>query len=523
VSPDPNEVVADLQRVVARLQQIDLWPPWNAVAAVVAAVRTAHTVASTPPAPDPADLDRAATAWHQVALHWEESGQDVLTTRSKTASPVWVGEAAAIFRESLLALSLRFESVDMAADGVEIALLDCEAPMEAARKRHAAAYGELAQNLSLHLGDLPPWKAADKLRKIIDAVIRSVNELIGAYQDAAGAVHECRTTIIAVADTITLPTVLVGSVSAIDQANLLTALGGLGNDIGPLRGSTAARAQAALDAMTPQQRARAQALLDGATDYLSRGWILAAIASGLDGQALDRYAVQLATMTSAEVKALDPTGAFWAFRQPDNTTCGSSSLVMARMINDPAYAMSIIVGYDPRTGEHAPLLPSDPPTSDPKAQARLRFGAEALAMHTQTNGLTDHDGRFNGAWPEAWGTSPGSAARQMSGGEGLSGVPGSSYQVRYVDPDNRDVAYDNIVRAVDAGHAVPMYNYEINRSDGRSGAHITLVTGTQGDNLVVYDPGTGMTVTVTREQFTTAHLQDATLGWDHPLAAVVPR
>ena len=532
MSSDWGDVVESLQGVLARLQRIDLWPPWDAVNTVVDAVEAAYQVATEPPGPDPGDLDDAAGGWHGVYLYWEQASCDVRSTRSRSTEPgVWAGEGGEAFRASLSALSSRLDSVWQAARAVEGALVDCQGPMGAARVRHANAYFSLAQHLSIHLGDLVPWKAVDKLRGIVEGVADMIRELIGSYQDAATAVEDCRTAVVAAVDTIELPTMLVAGVSAIDQVNLFKGTDGEADDRGPLRGSTAWRAQAVLNAMTPEQRAAAQALLDDAADQTTRGWILAAIASGLGGTALDRYAQHLATMTPDEVKALDPTTHSseysGTFQQPDDTTCGSSSLVMARMLNDPAYAMSVITGYDPRTGQQATLLSSGPgqsPNSDPNVQMQLRFAQEATTMHDQTSSTTTHDGGFNGWWPEAWGTSPGATARQMSGGDGLSGVPGSSYEVQYVDPADRTATYDDIVRAVDDGHAVPIFDYDIQRdSDGQSGAHVTLVTGTQGDDLLVYEPGSGATVTLSREQFITANLEEARLGWDRPMAAVLPR
>ena len=151
-----------------------------------------------------------------------------------------------------------------------------------------------------------------------------------------------------------------------------------------------------------------------------------------------------------------------------------------------------------------------------------RFQNAAVAMHHQTSGPTDHDGGFNGYWPEAWGTSPGAAARQMSGGDGLSGVPGSSYDTSYVDPTNRADSFDDIIRAVDRGHAVPLFTYDIQNAGGRSGAHVVLVTGTDGDTLRIYEPESGRTRVVGREEFVSASLRED-LGWNKPLVAVLPR
>ncbi len=535
---DLGDVVENLQGVLARLQRVDLWPPWDAVGTVTDAVRSALTVATEPPGPAPADLEDAAEGWHKIALHWEQAADDATTSRLETAEPgVWAGEAGEAFRASMRGLSSRFESVRDAAQAVDDALTDCQAPMSAARARYTTAYYQLAQDLHIDLGDVvTPWRAADKLRQIVAGIADTIRELIGAYQDADTAVDTCKTAVVAAVDTIELPTALVSGVGAVDQVNLLSQAGGSGDDVGPLRGSTAERAQAALDAMTPDQRAAAQALIDSAADPTARGWVLAAVASGLDGQALQRYATHLTTMTPAQLASLDPTthlpaalpydgvkGSLW---QPDNTTCGSSSLVMARMLNDPAYAMSIITGYDPRTGTFSAELDKSLPGQlgdlERGAQMQRRFQQEVIAMHHQTNGLVDHSGGFNGWWPEALGTSPGAAARQMSGGDGLSGVPQASYGVQYVDPTDRASTYDDIVQAVDSGHAVPVYTWDINNGNGASGAHVTLVTGTQGDDLLVYEPGRGVVMTVVREQFTAAQLGD-TVGWDRPMAAVLPR
>jgi hypothetical protein len=332
-------------------------------------------------------------------------------------------------------------------------------------------------------------------------------------------------------DMVALPTTLVEGVSALEQTNLFTA--GAGNDTGPLRGSTAQRAQEALDAMTPEERAHVQTLLDGAKDGTRREWILAAVASGLDGQALDRYAGQLDKMTSQELAAMsgqgvDSTGRS-VFTQPDSTACGSSSLVMARMLNDPAYAMYIATGYDPHTDTHAAALPYDsgakntlPAGSDPALeQMQRRFQQDALAMHNQTN-----DGVWNNGlqvpWPKDFGTQPWAAANQMSGD---SGVPGSTYDVQVVDLDNRSRTYNDVVKAVNNGHAVPVYTYDIDvNRDGNpsdTGAHVTLVVGTSGDDLKVYEPTSGQTRTVSRAEFEGSLTNK--LGWDRPMAAVLPK
>ena len=521
------EATEQLVTILARLQQIDLWPPTDAAETIIEAVRTAYEVAEVPPGPEPDQLADCAAAWHVMGPRWTQAVADVRTSRDRTAADgVWVGEAGDAFRASMTEVARRFASVPHATGAIESALTVCASTTRAARRRHAAAQASLHRHLRITWSDLLPWELVDHLRRALESILDALRELIGAYRDAATALEACGAATATALDGIELPSVLVAGVSAVEQVSLMSA--GAGDDTGPLRGSTARRAQEALDAMSAADRARAQELLDAAPDGLARGWILAALASGLTGDALTRYAARLALLSEEQLRDLDPTSHDGVFAQPDGTTCGSSSLVMARMLNDPAFAMAIITGYDPRTDATSTptSLEPDPrpglhiPPSDIPIAAR--FQGAARAMHDQTSSLTSHDGSFNGWWPEALGTSPGAAARQMGGGAGLSGVPGSSYEVAYVDAADRAATFDRIVAAVDDGHAVPVYTYDVQSSGGSSGAHVTLVTGSRGDDLLVYDPWEARTVVVTRDEFTTASL-GGDLGWDKPMATVLPR
>ena len=190
--------------------------------------------------------------------------------------------------------------------------------------------------------------------------------------------------------------------------------------------------------------------------------------------------------------APDPIAHVGAFVQPDQTTCGSATLVVARMLNDPGYA--------------ARVLGSDP------ADLRAWFAREALSMHRRTNRC----------WPLFWGTTPRAVARQMSRRVDGSGVAGAAYFVRYVDAKDRGGVFDAITRAVGDGHATPVYTYDVRNGRRLSGAHVTLAIQTSGAGLLIYDPARGAIVAVTRQAFCDARLEGA-LGWDRPAAAVLPR
>lgn len=259
-----------------------------------------------------------------------------------------------------------------------------------------------------------------------------------------------------------------------------------------------------LAALTPADRAAVEQALRTTADPNARALIREAVATGLTGETLSRYTERVQQLTPAEVAALDPATFRGAeARQPDGTTCGSSSLVMARMENNPAYAMAVLTGYDPATG-----------TTDPGTRAE-RFAAESLAMHERTNGWLDRDGDLQSAWPEAWGTAPGPLANEMSS-PGGSGVPGTEYQVDWVRGGDRGSSFDQMVTASQNGHNVPVYVGSDNLP-----RHVVLVTATDGNTLSFYEPGRGETVTVTRDQWVNDRANLG--GWGRPWAIVVPR
>ena len=188
----------------------------------------------------------------------------------------------------------------------------------------------------------------------------------------------------------------------------------------------------------------------------------------------------------------DPIAHVGAFVQPDKTTCGSATLVLARMLNDPDYAAGVLAGGPD--------------------EIKARFAQETIDMHRRTSRL----------WPMAWGTHPWISARQMSRRVGGSGVPGTKYVARLVDAKDRGRLFDAVVQAVADGHVVPVFTYDLRTVQGYSGAHSTLALGLAGPDLRVYDSWRGVVVTVGRAEFSEARLA-GTLGWDRPGAAVLPR
>ncbi len=187
--------------------------------------------------------------------------------------------------------------------------------------------------------------------------------------------------------------------------------------------------------------------------------------------------------------------------QPDRTTCGSACLVVARMLGDRDYARWL------ETGEAAGR------TRDPRPRRR-RFADEVLATHVRTNRWYGASGAMQVAWPRALGTAPWALAHELTATGGTS-APGTRHRVLVVSPQHRGEAYDDVVRAVGLGHAVPLYVGT--RSLPR---HVVLVVGGDDAALTAYDPASGGPVTITRDAFDRGALRVA--GWSEPWFAVLP-
>ena len=185
----------------------------------------------------------------------------------------------------------------------------------------------------------------------------------------------------------------------------------------------------------------------------------------------------------------DPLVPTWAaavfrrrFSQPDQTTCGPTCLVVARILADEEYAA--------------------------KASELETFRAEVLALHKKVTSLRDTSGRMQLPWPPFFGTPPWAVARQM---ETITGVSFDSDLV----VSGRGSAYDRIAAATAEGHRVPVFvgNRWLPR-------HVVLALGVVDDALRFYEPAKGRLVDVSRASFADARLGLA--GWDRPWFLVLP-
>jgi hypothetical protein len=189
--------------------------------------------------------------------------------------------------------------------------------------------------------------------------------------------------------------------------------------------------------------------------------------------------------------------------QPDPTTCGSCSLVVARMIDDPSYAEFMVSGVNPATGEQR------------AGTIQARFEHEALAMHKTTSAFKDTGGRWQLPWPKALGTQPWALAREMTH---EAGEKDTTYDARPIAPSQRSRTFSRIASLAAAGHVVPLFVG--NRWSPR---HVVLVL--PGDQpgrgeVRIYDPASGGRYPISARDFAGGRLDVA--GWQVPWVVVVP-
>ena len=145
------------------------------------------------------------------------------------------------------------------------------------------------------------------------------------------------------------------------------------------------------------------------------------------------------------------------FVQPDQTTCGSSSLVMARMINTPTYGDEI-------------LGAAGDGTTDPGAvEATLRPGGAGDAPHDRR--MEGQRRRVAVAVADPARHPAAGRCRQLTVAGG-SGRPGVKYGAQLANPLALAATYDAVTAALDAGDCVPLFI-----GDDVIARHVVLVTG----------------------------------------------
>ncbi|MFG1925861.1 hypothetical protein [Cryptosporangium sp. NPDC048952] len=214
------------------------------------------------------------------------------------------------------------------------------------------------------------------------------------------------------------------------------------------------------------------ALADAASDA-ERDYLLKALAAGNSVPAVVAFAEKLRGRPEEWLRThltlLDPTtpgtvtyrGA--RFAQTDQTTCGTTTVMAARLLADPIYAFRLTTGD----------RPDDPTSTSPEAYER-RLVAEQKSLRGWTNRL----------WPEVLGTTPWGVRR------GLSHLA-VRYTVHWADDtDDRDIAAAGaaIATGLDSGHPVPLLVGDFYP------AHYLLAVSRTDQRIRVYNPANARVV-----------------------------
>jgi hypothetical protein len=292
-------------------------------------------------------------------------------------------------------------------------------------------------------------------------------------------------------------------VSAFDAVLMANAgIGGTAHEEnGILTTAQLARAASNMDALSDADQARMQQLLDAAGSDAERAYLMKALAAGHPVGDIESFGAAIHGKSDAwlrqHLSLVSPgdTG-FVTFNgesvdQYNGTTCGSTSIMIARAMNDPLYTMGLT------TDGHGNGL------TGPEFEARIR--AEEERIHNSTDP----------SWRHPIGTMPWGMNDEMNA---HADSFGTGYDWRWVDDtDGGSVsgALDDAVGAVDAGYTVPVL------IGGEVPRHYVLLVGHEGSDLVFYEPTAGKMVRVSESDFRDGNM--SALGFEHVQGVVTPK
>lgn len=255
---------------------------------------------------------------------------------------------------------------------------------------------------------------------------------------------------------------------------------------------TVAQLRAAGRRRSALPRAAFTALFDAAASDLERAWLYKALSAGHGLAELADFATTIrgkdAGWLDGHLSLIDRGGTGNQARQGvdvrqyEDTTCGTTCLIVTHAEADPLYALSLT-----------------------EADFAARFKAERDRVHDETNLI----------WPEALGTSPKGMAGYLTA---RSAVLGTEYGWQLVDDtDHREISATmrDVLTAADRGHPVPML------VGGPVPRHYVLVVGHSNSDVLLYEPTGGDTVRVAERDFLNGTLRE-TAGFDHVQAVVTP-
>lgn len=260
--------------------------------------------------------------------------------------------------------------------------------------------------------------------------------------------------------------------------------------------SPAARATARLDDASPADRARVQATLAAAAAD-ERPYLLKVLADGHSADDVVRFARLIRgkrpRWLRTHLNLIDPEGSGSVLyrsspvEQTDDTTCGSMTVLMARAMTDPLYALYLTTGDSTVRADAA------------AEQFQARLTTEEHHIHDATN-------RF---WPQRLGSTPAGLSAELNR---HADALGASYKPRLVTGDKSALA--DAVDAAGSGQPVPVL------IGGWIPQHYILLIGVDGADLVFYEPGYATVDRVEKQSFLDGKID--VVGFHHIYAVVTP-
>jgi hypothetical protein len=503
---------AQISTLIHRLDQlIGLCNPVHLVEAIAGAI----SAAAHPPPGDPDELRSLAAAFRKAGGDTVPVATDVMKVAKQKLPDVWNSDVAAT-ASTVVSDTGDLIGVTNTAFGTAASALDgYAAKLESLRKRHGQLYQQLHETMHkighVHIFgvDLPIPDPAD-IAKWCEAVAKLIHGCVGVYNEALDAADTFVGQMADVTAKARAAQPVKAGMSPAD-AVVLADIGmdgttpGDGNAV--LSTAQLTRLAGLMNELSPANRAKLDAALAKAGTPLEEAYILKALAAGHSVADVTSFADQIRGKDASWLKkhlalnvdpnipgSVDYDGS--PVQQLDPTACGSTAIVMARVMNDPMYGLGLTTdghGHDLSAADFA-----------------KRFEAEQKGTHHATNST----------WPEALGTTPWGETGGMN-----NAVPGNDYHTVWVDDtDGRSAhpALRDAVQAVDAGHTVPVMLAPTPHQMLNGGEfHYVLMVGHHDGMITVYDPS-GAVKEVPESDFYNGRMNDIDSGATHVNSVSLP-